>query len=289
METYNSNNNQGSGMQTYVPGNNQGNGMQTYIPGSIQGNPTDNYNSHNFDSGPGFINIGATFEEDSVSNGRVKPLTADVVTKAYLFMVVALMITAGAALSTTPQVAYQLLFNNIEVFVGLLVGEMVVVLVANWALSRNNAILGGIMFVIYSYLTGVLFSTLLVEFTELSIAVIFFISAALFGIMAVFGMVTKKDLSREGSIWTMALLGIILVSLVNLVILNSSTVDTVICGVGVLIFVGLTAFHSQKIKSLVAMADDSNALSLALLGALGLYLDFINLFFRLARILGRRK
>lgn len=283
-------------METYNSNDNQGKVMQTYRPNSNQENPTDNYNNYNFNSSPyggqDINDMNAGFEAGSMSYSlgkqELKSLMAeDVIAKSFLFMVVGLIITAGAALTTSPEVALQMLMG--EKFIILCVAEIGIVLVSEWALSANNAILGGILFVAYSYLTGVTFSVLFLIFTGSSIAVIFFITAALFGVMAAIGMLTKKDLTSEGSIFTMALIGIVMASVVNLVILRSSMLDTIICSVGVLIFVGLTAYDAQKIKRRVAQSNDGNVLSLALIGAFDLYLDFINIFLKLLRLFGKRK
>lgn len=263
MEAYKSNDDQGKVLQTYILDNDQ-------------------------DS----ANMNAGFEAGSMTyvtgKQELKALMAeDVVNKSFLFMVIALIITAGAALTTSPEAALQLLFS--KNFIILCAAEVAIVLVSEWALSKNNAILGGILFVAYSYLTGVICSVLYLIYTGSSIAVIFFITAALFGVMAVIGMVTQKDLTSIDSFLIMALFGIIIASLVNLVILRNNVVDTGVCVAGVLIFVGMTAYDAQKIKSRVAMSNDGNVLSLALMGAFDLYLDFINIFLKLVRLLGKRK
>lgn len=278
-------------MEAYKSNDNQGKVLQTYIPGSDQENPTDNFNNSLYGE-QDFTNMNAGFEAGSMTyvtgKQELKALMAeDVVNKSFLFMVVALIITAGAALTTSPEAALQLLFS--KNFLILCATEVAIVLVSEWALSKNNAILGGILFVAYSYLTGVICSVLFLIYTGSSIAVIFFVTAALFGIMAVIGMVTQKDLTSIDSFLVMALFGIIIASLVNLVILRNNMVDTGICVAGVLIFVGMTAYDAQKIKSRVAISNDGNVLSLALMGAFDLYLDFINIFLKLVRLFGKRK
>ena len=269
----------------YNYGNQYNNGGQQY-------NYNNQYGNAGQYGGQDFMNMDAGFEAGSMPGvsgmqGLKSLLAEEVIAKSFLFMVVALLITAGAALTTSPAVAIRMLTGN--QFYILLVAEIAIVLVSNWALSKNNAILGGILFAVYSYLTGVTFSILFLAFTGSSIAVIFIVTAVLFGIMAVIGMVTKKDLTSVGNLLLMGLLGIILASLANLVFLKSGMADTIICSVGVLIFVGLTAYDAQKIKNRVAMSNGGNVLSLALMGAFDLYLDFINIFLKLLRLFGKRK
>ena len=124
-----------------------------------------------------------------------------------------------------------------------------------------------------------------------SIASVFFITAGTFAVMAFIGYTTKTDLTSLGKILMMAIIGLIIASLVNVFLVKSSGFDLIISYVGVLIFVGLTAYDSQKIKQMLQMATDTGEASqkLALVGALSLYLDFINLFIYLLRILGRRE
>lgn len=316
MQTYNPNNNQGNQTDNYQnnnynfnnsqynagPGNYYNAGNTNYDANYNYGNQYNNggqqYNYNNQYGNAGqyggqdFMNMDAGFEAGSMPGvsgmqGLKSLLAEEVIAKSFLFMVVALLITAGAALTTSPAVAIRMLTGN--QFYILLVAEIAIVLVSNWALSKNNAILGGILFAVYSYLTGVTFSILFLAFTGSSIAVIFIVTAVLFGIMAVIGMVTKKDLTSVGNLLLMGLLGIILASLANLVFLKSGMADTIICSVGVLIFVGLIAYDAQKIKNRVAMSNGGNVLSLALMGAFDLYLDFINIFLKLLRLFGKRK
>lgn len=290
MQTYNPNNNPNyDGNYNY--GNQYNDGGQQYDYNSQYGSGSQ-YGYNNQYGGQDFMDMNAGFEAGSMPGvsgiqGFKSVVAEEVVSKSFLFMVVALLITAGAALTTSPAVAIRLLMGS--QFYLLLFAEIGIVLVSNWALSRNNVILGGVLFAVYSYLTGVTFSVLFLAFTGSSIAVIFLITAALFGIMAVIGLVTKKDLTSAGNLLFMGLIGIILASTVNLLILKSSMADTVICVIGVLIFVGLTAYDAQKIKSRAAISNGSNVLSLALMGAFDLYLDFINIFLKLLRLFGKRK
>lgn len=301
MQTYNPNNNQGNQNNNYqnnnynYAGNNYGDGTGGYYNNNANYDANYNYGNQGQYQNPynnqGYMGMNSDFGMYDSSMSGMKNFktiaTQEVVAKSFLFMVVALIITAVASLTTSPLVAYKLLTGN--GFMILLFVEVAIVMVSNWAISKNNAVLAGVLFAAYSFITGVTFSVLFLAYTTASITVIFLTTAAIFGIMAVYGLVTKRDLSSAGSILMMGLMGIILVSFVNMILLRSSMVDTVICAVGVLIFVGLTAYDTQKIKRLVAMSNDDNVLSLALYGAFELYLDFINLFLKLLRLFGRRR
>ena len=146
------------------------------------------------------------------------------------------------------------------------------------------------MFVAYSVINGALLSSIFVIYTMSSIASVFFITAATFGAMALYGYTTKTDLTSVGKILFMALIGLVIATIVNL-FLGSSMMTMIISYIGVLVFVGLTAYDSQKIKQMLLQAPDAGETSqkLALLGALTLYLDFINLFIYLLRIFGDKR
>ena len=145
------------------------------------------------------------------------------------------------------------------------------------------------IFLIYSILTGISLSTIFSVYTSSSIASTFFISAITFGVMAVTGYTTKTDLTKMGSFLYMALIGIIIASVINW-FMQSSQMHYIISIIGVLIFTGLTAYDVQKIKNIGAQVDQGSesAQKLMIMGALTLYLDFINLFLMLLRLLGNR-
>ena len=146
------------------------------------------------------------------------------------------------------------------------------------------------MFILYSVINGALLSYIFLAYTASSVATVFFITAGTFGAMALIGYTTKADLSSMGKILFMALIGMIIATVVNLFI-KSDGLTMILSYVGVLIFVGLTAYDTQKIKQMLMQAPDASesAQKMALLGALTLYLDFINLFIYLLRIFGRRE
>lgn len=210
----------------------------------------------------------------------------------YIWMTLALVITAFVSMYVAQ--SYTLLATiaqNSILFWGLLIAEIGVVWYLSARINHISFTKATILFIIYSILNGVSLSFIFAIYTATSIASTFFITAGTFAVMAVFGYVTKKDLSKIGSICIMALIGIIIASLVN-IFLKSAMMDMVISYIGVLLFVGLTAYDTQKIKRLLSADDmeiNETTQKIALLGAMTLYLDFINLFLYLLRLLGDRK
>ena len=182
------------------------------------------------------------------------------------------------------------LFTNRILFWGLVIAEFALVIGISAAINKLSLTTATLMFVLYSVINGAVLSSIFLIYTMSSIASVFFITAGTFAVMAFIGYVTKTDLSSMGKILFMALIGIIIATIVN-IFLKSSGLEMIVSYLGVLIFVGLTAYDSQKIKNMLLMAPDASegAQKLALLGALTLYLDFINLFIYLLRIFGRRE
>ena len=183
------------------------------------------------------------------------------------------------------------MIQNSMMFWGVLIAEVALVWYLSARIYKMSFTTATILFIVYSILNGVTLSILLLVYTASSIATTFFVTAGTFGTMAIFGYITKKDLTRIGSLCIMGVIGIIIASLVNL-FLQNSMMDMVISYIGVLLFVGLTAYDSQKIKRLLSGDDiEVNEVTqkIALMGAMTLYLDFINLFIYLLRILGDRK
>ncbi len=213
------------------------------------------------------------------------------ITRVYGWMTAGLVITTLAALATisTPGLMLAIARNQI-LFFGLLISELLLVVGLSALVNRISPALAGILFGVYAALTGVTFSFLLVIYTASSVAVTFGVTAATFGIMTLWGYTTRRDLTRMGSLLVMALIGLILASVVN-IFLKNSAIYWITTYVGILIFVGLIAYDTQKLKrmSLGVTADGQVAQKAAIVGALGLYLDFINLFLMLLRILGKRR
>ena len=211
--------------------------------------------------------------------------------KVYLWMTLALAITGVTSMVvlSNERFIFTILENQV-LFWGLIIGELVLVFVISGMINKMSITTATLLFVLYSVINGLTLSPLLYAFTETSIAKVFFITAGTFGVMSLIGYTTKTDLSSIGKILFMALIGLIIATVVNL-FMHSSTLDLIISYAGVVIFVGLTAWDTQKIKNMLATCEEPNeqAHKIALLGSLTLYLDFINLFIYLLRILGDRK
>ena len=154
-------------------------------------------------------------------------------------------------------------------------------------INRLSLTTATLLFTLYSVLNGVVLSSIFVVYSGTSIAKVFFITAGTFLAMAVYGYTTKRDLSSVGKLMFMGLIGLIIASIVNLFI-KSSDLDLILSYIGVIVFVGLTAWDTQKIKQMLATQEDidEGAQKIALVGALSLYLDFVNLFLYLLRIFG---
>ena len=210
--------------------------------------------------------------------------------KVYLWMTLALAITGFTAygVATSPGIL-QAIYTNKILFFGLIIAELALVFGVSAAINRISLTMATLMFILYSVINGALLSYIFLYYTASSVATVFFITAGTFGAMALLGYTTKTDLSSMGKILFMALIGLVIATIVNLFI-KSPGFTLILSYVGVLIFVGLTAWDSQKIKQMLLQAPDAGegAQKLALLGALTLYLDFINLFIYLLRIFGKR-
>ena len=209
--------------------------------------------------------------------------------KVYLWMTMALVITGLCAWGTaTSPSMVQLVYGNRATIWVLFIAELGLVFYTTARINRLSLTTATTLFILYSALNGVTLSSIFMVYAMTSIAKVFFITAGTFGVMALYGSVTKTDLSRFGNLFLMALFGLIIATLANIFI-KSSGFDLILSYVGVVLFVGLTAWDSQQIKRALSMQAgmDESAQKVALLGALELYLDFINLFLYLLRIFGR--
>ena len=171
-----------------------------------------------------------------------------------------------------------------------MLSPLVFILVIRFGLNRISYGVLALLFVAYAAVTGISFSVILSVYTASSVLGVFLTSSVVFGVMAIAGYTTKQDLTKFGSILIMFLIGIVVASLVNM-FLHSTGLDMLISYIGVAVFVGLTAYDVQKLKNIGAGLEygDATASKMALMGGLTLYLDFINLFLMLLRILGRRR
>jgi FtsH-binding integral membrane protein len=205
----------------------------------------------------------------------------------------------AAALSVTGLVAYYLsqsidfwtfIAENVSLIWVILFAQLGLVMWISARIMSMSMSTATILFIIYSAMMGVTMSSIFMLYTAESIAYVFFITAGMFLVMSVIGYVTRMDLSKVGSVLFMALIGIIIASVVN-IFLGSEMLYWIISYVGVVVFTGLTAYDTQKIKHMLVEYGTADDLGnrFALLGALTLYLDFINLFLFLLRIFGNRK
>jgi len=208
----------------------------------------------------------------------------------YLWMCGALIITGLTGYYVATNFSIQeFIFTNRFVFYGLIIAEFALVIGLSAAINKISAMTATLMFLLYAVLNGATLSSIFLIYELGSITTTFFVTAGTFGAMALYGATTKRDLTKLGSILVMALIGLIIAAVVN-IFLKNGMMDLIISGIGVLIFVGLTAYDAQKIKAMLYGAEVSDATQkLAVLGALTLYLDFVNLFLYLLRFLGNRK
>jgi FtsH-binding integral membrane protein len=182
----------------------------------------------------------------------------------------------------------QFLFGGPFMWV-LMLAPLAMVLVLSFGIQRLSAGTAALLFYVYAGILGVSLATIFIVYTANSIANVFFISAAAFGALSLYGYTTKRDLSPIGSFLIMGLFGVIIASLVN-IWLKSDAMSFIISIVGVLVFAGLTAWDTQKIKEMYSASDDAQSAGRkAVMGALSLYLDFINLFLMLLRLFGGRR
>ena len=212
--------------------------------------------------------------------------------KVYVWMTLALVLTGITAYGVASSPGLMMtIFQTPAIMWGLIIAELAIVIAISAAINRLSLTTATLLFVLYSVLNGATFSLIFAVYTMSSIANVFFITAGTFGVMAAYGYFTKRDLSSWGKLLLMALIGLIIATLVNVFLVKNSGFDLILSYAGVLIFVGLTAYDTQKIKQMLAMQTDmgEGAQKVALLGALSLYLDFINLFLYLLRIFGRRE
>lgn len=234
---------------------------------------------------------------DSLSEQRqtthsVQPMHLAILKDVYLWMCSALVISGLTALyvSVNPNIL-RIVFANSMSLILMFLAQLGLIWFISAKINSISSTVATILFIVYSILTGVTLSSIFLVFTHESIASVFFITAGTFGGISLYGYTTKKDLSTWGSYLIMGLIGLIIASVVNW-FLNSEMLYWIVSYVGVLIFIGLTMYDTQKIKQLsyqYSGEDDETMNKVALLGAITLYLDFINLFLYLLRIFGKRK
>ena len=221
----------------------------------------------------------------------IKSYQALYMTKVYNWMALALFITGVVAYitATTPGMIGTIVGSKL-LFYGLLIGELLLVVYLTSAIRRLSQATAITVFLIYAVLNGLTMSVIFLVYTSASISTTFFVTAGTFAAMSLYGYTTKRDLTSIGNMAFMALIGIIIASVVNF-FLKSEMMYWIISYLGVAVFVGLTAYDTQKLKRIGSegFASEQSMEKMAIMGALTLYLDFINMFLFLLRILGDRK
>ena len=211
--------------------------------------------------------------------------------RVYAWMTLALVLTAAAAIYVVSSPALTtLIFGNPLLLIGLVIIELIMVGSLSGAINRMSLSTASGVFVAYSLLNGITLSGILLVYTGSSVGLAFMVSALTFGAMTIYGFQSKADLTELGKLAFMGLIGVVIASLVN-IFFKSPMIDWIISYVGVGVFIGLTAYDTQKLKMMVRELGNDEAVlqKYALLGALTLYLDFINLFIMILRILGNRR
>jgi len=230
---------------------------------------------------------------ETVIKTRAETLVRDYVRSVYNWMGIGLALTGFVAYYvSTNESLLRLVFGNPLLLMVLFVAELGLVFAIAGMVNRMSAGTATALFVIYSGLNGVTLSSIFLIYVQTSIVSTFFICSATFIACSIYGWTTKKDLTSLGGFMMMGLIGIVIATLLNLFI-QSSSVSAIISYIGVLVFVGLTAYDTQKIKNMAmtqpANLDGAVIRKGAILGALSLYLDFINLFLMLLSIFGQRR
>lgn len=214
---------------------------------------------------------------------------SEIVTGAFMYMFIALLVTGiTGVLTASSETALRLIFSSPLTFIGVIVLELVVVVAARSAMHSNSVTLSAVLFFAYAVLNGVTFSVVFIAYTKATINRAFLITAVMFGVMAFIGKVTDVDLTSMGTILMVGLIGIIVASLIN-VFIGSTMLELGTTVLAIVIFLGLTAYDMQKIQRIATEGYGMSPAVISLWGAMELYLDFINLFLRVLRLMGRRK
>jgi FtsH-binding integral membrane protein len=227
-----------------------------------------------------------TAPEQSVNGVLVQEAQRAFMARVYGWMFTGLMLTGAVALYTASNEAW--LQTVIQWRMGLILAQLGAVFVLAAAADRLPGPAAAALFLGYSVLTGLTFSVLFYVYTAGSIGQAFFLTAGIFGAMSVYGTVTKKDLTSWGAFLFMGLIGVVIAGVINIFLRNDMMGFIVACA-SVVVFTGLTAYDTQKLRQMHATTGYSSAMSVSIIGALTLYLDFINLFLALLRLFGRRR
>lgn len=232
-------------------------------------------------------------ETYSVKSSQTQVIVNEFIRSVYNWMGIGLALTGFIAYFVSNNAQIQnLIFGNKLVFFGLIIAELALVYIISARVNKIQASTATSLFILYAALNGATLASLFLVYTSSSITSTFFICSATFVACSIFGMTTKRDLTSVGGFMTMGLIGILIASVVNMFI-RSSAMNMIISYIGVIVFVGLTAYDTQKLKHMAMTQPSGLEAGVirkgAILGALSLYLDFINLFIMLLSVLGGRR
>lgn len=233
-------------------------------------------------------NIPSSFSETRITESFIA-----VMQRVYLWMALGLLLTASVAWFVAHSMTLlSIIFGNGFVFFGLIITELILVIAIGRAIAKLSPGVGLALFFVYSALNGATLSVIFLAYQLGTISLAFMVTAVLFGIMSIVGYTTKQDLTKWGGILFMALIGLIIASIANMFLANS-TLDWIITYAGILLFLALTVYDTQRIKNMTraAIVEGENQVlgRIGVLGALRLYLDFVNLFLFILRLFGRRR
>lgn len=230
------------------------------------------------------------YEETTIVDEQQKEVVRELMRNVYVWMTGGLALTGAVAwvVANSPAML-QFIFGNQLVFWGLLIAEVVLVMVLSFRIEKMRFVTAALMFVVYSALNGLTLSSIFLLYELGSIGEIFFVTAGAFAVLAFIGTVIKRDLSKLGTFLIIALAGVIIASVVGLILGRPESIWMSV--IGVLIFAGLTVYDAQQIRAMLLNQEAVNEgnMKIALMGALSLYLDFINLLLRLLSLFGKRK
>lgn len=238
-----------------------------------------------------FSNIGQGY--DIAFNDVFQKDFAALMRKVYLWMTFALLITGFTAYFAANSVTMMdAMMNHCELFFGIAIAELVLVFMISSRINRLSLAQATVLFILYSLLNGFTLPFVFLAYTDESVGEVFMVTAATFGAMTLYGYTTKKDMTSVGKLLLFALVGLIIATLVN-IFLRLTLLSLLVSYAGVVVFVGLTAYDTQKIKKMLLeeskYGGGETSQKIALLGALSLYLDFINLFLHLIKIMGKKR
>lgn len=245
--------------------------------------------NYNQQTPPPYYNGGDNYSGYRASSSQLDQTTSSVMKRVYFKMFLGLLVTAFVSLFCANSMSYmQFMATNSWFYWGLFIAEIALVFFLSARLTRMSSSTATLLFYAFAAINGLALAPIFLVYTATSIAKTFFICAGTFGAMSVYGYFTTKDLTKWGTFLIYALFGLIIAFVVN-IFTKSSTLDWIISIAGVLIFIGLTAWDTQKIKQMALATPASFVGHLATIGALTLYLDFINLFIYLLRFFGNQR